>query len=199
LVRLGSSSAIGSSAIGASAIGSVSGGSVAVDTSLVGQVSGRRIVVVERGPVSVFAQAVKDPSPVYRDRRAARAAGFDDIPAPPTFAFAMGFWGTQSELQEGLEPVATNPTWEVMGQLGPGLILHGEQEFEYHRPIVVGDVLYGEDVLSDLYEKQTDRYLMTFVVTTTQWVDYSSGPPGDPVVTTRFNLIHRAQRKGSPF
>src|SRR5947209_17397391 len=161
---------------------------MALDTSLIGQVSGRKVVVVERGPVSVFAQAVKDGHRVYRDRRAAVAAGFPDVPAPPTFPFAMGFWGTHAELQEGLEPVTSNPMWTVMGRLGAGLILHGEQEFEYHRPVVVGDVLYGEDVLSDLYEKQTDAYLMTFVVTTTHWVDYSSGAPGEPVVTTRLNL-----------
>jgi acyl dehydratase len=168
---------------------------VAVDTSVIGRVSGRKVVVVERGPVSVFADAVKDRSPLYRDRRAALEAGFRDIPAPPTFPFAMGFWGAFRELQEELEPVSSNPMWEVMGQLGPGLILHGEQDFEYHRPLVVGDVLYGEDVLSDVYEKTTDAYVMTFVVTTTEWVDYSSGSPGEPVVTSRFNLIHRARRK----
>jgi hypothetical protein len=165
-----------------------------MDTSLVGQVSARKVVVVERGPVSVFAQALKDQSRVYRDRQAAAEAGFSDIPAPPTFPFAMGYWGTYRELQAGLEPVPSNPMWTVMGQLGAGLILHGEQEFEYHRPVVVGDVLYGEDVLSDLYEKESDTHVMTFIVTTTDWKDFSSGSPGDPVVTTRFNLIHRARK-----
>jgi acyl dehydratase len=175
------------------------GGYVAVDTSVIGRVSARKVVVVERGPVSAFAEAVKDRSPVYRDRPAAIEAGFPNIPAPPTYSFAMGFWGTFREMQEDLEPVESNPVWEVMGGLGPGLILHGEQDFEYHRPIVVGDVLYGEDVLSDVYEKDTDAYRMTFVVTTTEWRDYSTGTPGDPVVTTRFNLIHRARRKRSQF
>jgi acyl dehydratase len=165
-----------------------------MDTSLVGQVSARKVVVVERGPVSVFAQAVKDHSRVYRDRQAAVDAGFRDLPAPPTFPFAMGFWGTYRELQAGLEPVTSNPMWTVMGQLGAGLILHGEQEFEYHRPVVVGDVLYGEDVLSDLYEKESDTHVMTFIVTTTDWKDYSSGSPGESVVTTRFNLIHRSRK-----
>lgn len=167
---------------------------MALDKDLIGQVSGRRVVVVERGPLSVFADAVKDRNPIYHDRRAAAEAGFRDIPAPPTFPFAMGFWGAFRELQAELEPVPSNPMWEVMGRLGPGLILHGEQEFEYHRPVVVGDVLYGQDVLSDLYEKETDAYLMTFLVTTTEWVDYSDGSEGDPVLTTRFNLIHRARR-----
>ena len=168
---------------------------MAVDTSLIGQVGSRKVVVIERGPVSVFAQAVKDSSPLYRDRRAALAAGFADVPAPPTFPFSMAFWGAFRERQEDLDPVSSNPVWEVMGKLGPGLILHGEQEFVYHRPVVVGDVLYGEDVLSDLYERDTDSFLMTFMVTTTEWLDYSTGAPGEPVVTTRFNLIHRARKK----
>lgn len=168
---------------------------MAVDTSLVGLVCDRKVVTVERGPVAVFADAVKDRNPVYRDRRVAIEAGFRDIPVPPTFPFAMGFWGTHRELQEQLEPVTSNPVWDVMAQLGAGLILHGEEEFEYHRPVVVGDVLYGEDVLSELYEKETDRYVMTFIGTTTRWVDYATGSPGDPAVTTRFSLIHRAQRR----
>jgi acyl dehydratase len=166
-----------------------------VDTSLIGLVCDRKVITVERGPVTVFADAVKDRNPVYRDRRAAIAAGFGDVPVPPTFPFVMGYWGTHRELQERLEPVSSNPVWDVMAQLGAGLILHGEQEFEFHRPVVVGDVLYGEDVLSDLYEKSTDNYLMTLIVTTTRWVDYTTGSPGEPAVTTRYNLIHRARRR----
>lgn len=164
---------------------------MAVDTSVIGKVSGRRVVAVDRAPVANFARAVKDTSRVYRDLRTAQAAGFADIPAPPTFPFAMAYWGAYAELQEGLEPAGTNPMWEVMGKLGPGLILHGEQEFEYHRPVVVGDVLRGEDVIADVYEKETSTSVMTFVVTETVWKDATSG---QPVVTTRFNLIHRARR-----
>jgi len=162
-----------------------------VDTSVVGKVSGRRVVTVERGPVSSFARAVGDSSPLYQDQRAATGAGFTDIPAPPTFPFAMPYWGSFPELQEGLEPITDNPMWAVMGRLGPGLILHGEQEFEYHRPVVVGDTLLGVDVITDLYERETDTTVMTFLVTETVWKDAATG---DPVVTVRFNLIHRARR-----
>jgi len=168
---------------------------VALDTSLVGQVVGRRVVVVERGPVAAFARAVKDPSPLYRDRSSALEAGFADIPVPPTFAFVMAYWGAFGELQDDLEPVPTNPMREIIDGLGPGLILHGEQDFEFERPILVGDVLHGEDVLSELYEKMTDALVMSFIVTTTQWRDFSTGAPGEAVATTRFSLIHRARRK----
>ncbi|HEX4863419.1 MAG TPA: MaoC family dehydratase N-terminal domain-containing protein [Acidimicrobiales bacterium] len=162
-----------------------------VDGDLIGRVSARRVVAVERAPVSVFAKAVKDQDPVYQDPRSAKEAGFAAIPAPPTFPFTMPYWGAYPELQEGLEPVRDNPLWNVMGKLGPGLILHGEQEFEYHRPVLVGDVLRGDDVLADVYEKDTDSAVMTFIVTETLWTDVKTG---EPVVTARFNLVHRAKK-----
>lgn len=164
---------------------------VPVDTSAVGTVSGRSVVVVERGPAARFALAVKDSSPVYQDPRAAAEAGFDSIPTAPTWPFSMGFWGTFPERQEGLEPVGPNPMWKVMGGLGPGLILHGEQEFEFHRPVMVGDVLHGEDVLTDVYEKDAPGVTMTFIVTETTWRDAASG---EVVATARFNLIHRVKK-----
>jgi acyl dehydratase len=82
----------------------------------------------------------------------------------------------------------------VMGELyGKGaLILHGEQEFTYHRPIVVGDVLAGEGKVIDIYERETDNAVMTFVVVETEWKDDRTN---EPVVTERFNLIGRT-RKG---
>jgi hydroxyacyl-ACP dehydratase HTD2-like protein with hotdog domain len=68
-------------------------------------------------------------------------------------------------------------------------VLHGEQEFEYHRPIVVGDVVIGEGRIVDIYEKESKSRTMTFVVTETVWRDEKNG---EPVVTERFNLIHRS-------
>lgn len=157
--------------------------------SLIGQPTGRSKVVVERGPVSFFAEAVLDKSPEYHDAEAAKTAGFADIPVPPTYPFVMDHWGKFAELQEG-EPSSQNP---MMAALGPliakgGLILHGEQEFVYHRPVVVGDVLTGEGKVVDAYQKESKGRTMTFVVTETNWTDLS----GEPVVTTRFNIIHRS-------
>ena len=79
---------------------------------------------------------------------------------------------------------------EVIGKLmqNGGLILHGEQEFEYHRPIVAGDVLRSEGKVIDAYEKESKGKTMTFVVTETVWSDDKTG---EPVLTARFNLIHR--------
>ena len=162
-----------------------------VDRSVIGKATGAYRVRVERGPVETFASALKDDNPVYHDAGAAKAAGFADIPAPPTFSFAAQFWGRFAEEQPQDPTGGENPMQTVMGQLfaGGGLVLHGEQEFTYHRPIVVGDVLIGEGRVADIYEKDSKGKTMTFVVTETVWKDEQSG---QPVVTERFNLIHRS-------
>jgi hydroxyacyl-ACP dehydratase HTD2-like protein with hotdog domain len=158
--------------------------------SIIGKPTGLSTVVVERGPLAFFADAVLEQSPVYKSPDAAKAAGLKDIPAPPTYAFAMESWGKYDEIQPDGAPEG-NP---LMGALGPlmakgGIILHGEQEFEYHRPVVVGDVLDGKGKVVDAYQKESKGKTMTFVVTETVWSDQKTG---DPVVTTRFNVIHRA-------
>jgi acyl dehydratase len=151
------------------------------------------VVAVERSAISAFAKAVKDENPIYHDLRAAKAAGFDNIPAPPTYPFAMSFAGAYPDLQEGLEPVKSNPMAEFLGKLrGNGLILHGEQEFVYHqpgRPVMAGDVLVGEGTVTNVYEKESKGRVMTFLVTETVWKEQATGKP---VVTSIFNLIHRA-------
>lgn len=164
---------------------------MAVDTSVVGKSTGAFKVTVERGPVTNFARAVLDESPVYESPEGAKAASFDTIPAPPTFSFAMQHWGRFPEDQPPDPTGGENPMHKVMSELfgKGGLVLHGEQEFEYHRPLLVGDVLVGEGTITDLYEKESKGKTMTFVVTETVWRDEQSN---DPVVTERFNLIHRS-------
>lgn len=147
-------------------------------------------VAIERGPVSNFARAVKDHSPVYADPRAAREAGFDALPVPPTFPFAWDHWGEFVELRpEGAD--APNPMIDAMGELltDGGLILHGEQEFVYHRQPVVGDVLTAHGVVKDVYTKTSSSgKTMTFVITETQWRDETDAP----VVTSTMTVLHRA-------
>jgi acyl dehydratase len=147
-------------------------------------------VTIERGPVTNFATAVCDPNPVYRTPTAAQEAGLERIPAPPTYPFVMDNWGQFDELQPSERPTPAAMA-EVIGSLmaNGGLILHGEQEFEYHRPVFVGDVLNGEGRVVDAYAKESKGRTMTFVVTETVWTDAETG---EPVVTGRFNLIHRS-------
>ena len=158
-------------------------------SEIIGQPTGKSVVTVERGHLGTFAGAVKDASPVYRDPRAATEAGLAGIPAPPTYPFVMENFGVFPELQPSDAPTG-NPMVSVLGPLMAkgGLILHGEQEFTYHRPIFAGDVLEGEGKVVDAYQKESKGKTMTFVVVETVWTDQATG---DPVCTSRMNIIHR--------
>jgi hydroxyacyl-ACP dehydratase HTD2-like protein with hotdog domain len=69
-----------------------------------------------------------------------------------------------------------------------GLVLHGEQEFIYHRPMVVGETLDFVGTVTDIYEKPTGDRTMTFMVVE----DVYSDADGQPVLTSIMNLIHRS-------
>lgn len=168
---------------------------MAVDRSVIGKPTSAFRVRVERQPVAAFAAACKDTSDVYRSLAAAKAAGLPGIPAPPTFTFAAPYWGALEADEQPPDPTkgTGNPMHAVMGeQFAKGaLVLHGEQEFEYHRPVIVGDVLDGVGTVVDAYERETETAVMTFVVVETRWTDAHTG---EPVVTERFNLIARLRK-----
>ena len=156
---------------------------------LIGTPTGRSVITVERGHVATFATAVTDESPVYRDPRAAAAAGLAGIPAPPTYPFVMDNFGRFPELQPDDQP-AGNPVVTALGPLlaKGGLILHGEQSFTYRRPVFAGDVLEGTGTVVDAYRKESKGATMTFVVVETVWRERGTG---DEVCTSRMNVIHR--------
>ncbi len=158
---------------------------------IIGKPTGTTVVTVERGQLSLFAEAVKERSPIYKDVRAANEAGLSTLPAPPTYPFVMGNFGAYPELQpEGEGGVGDNPMASVLGPLlsKGGIILHGEQEFTYHRPVLAGDVLEGRGTVADAYQKESKGKTMTFVVVETVWSEKDTGAP---VCTSRMNIIHR--------
>ena len=157
---------------------------------IIGQPTGKAKVVIERGTVQHFADAVLSMNPIYHNLDAAKAAGFENIPAPPTWPFAMEFAAKYEELQPADAPTG-NPLMAAVGPLiaKGGLILHGEQEFIYHRPIVVGDVLISDGKITDAYQKESKGKTMTFICSSTAWSDEKTG---EPVVTATFTLIHRS-------
>ena len=140
---------------------------------LKGQDLGSQTVVVERAPVPVFAKAIGDDPATYRG---------DGAPVPPTYPFSWSYWGTVEGEVKGLP---------IMDLRTRGMILHGEQEFTYHRQPVVGDVLEGRRTIRDVYEKETSSAVMEFYVMDTVWHDKATG---DPVVTDSFTLIVRAKK-----
>jgi len=164
---------------------------VVTKEEVVGRPTGKATITLERGPVTQFAASVLDKNPIYRRADAARDAGFTDIPVPPTYFFsAATMWGAFPEDQPADANPDTNPTMEIIGSLMAkgGMVLHGEQEFIYHQPIVVGDVVHSEGKVADLYSKESGGRTMTFLVTENEYRNAA----GELVLTARMNLIHRA-------
>src|SRR5580704_19153992 len=87
---------------------------------------------VSRVKIAEFAAAIGDPSPIYRDRAAARAAGHGDVIAPPTFAIVISMAGSLAALADpGLG-------------LNYAMVVHGEQRFTYVRPLTAGDIVTAQ-------------------------------------------------------
>ena len=87
--------------------------------------------LVGREKVREFALAVFAEEPQHTDPAAARALGYADVVAPPTFAIVV------QELT--LQQLLAQPDSGIVLQN----VLHAEQRFAYTRPIVAGDELTG--------------------------------------------------------
>ncbi|MGX5696726.1 FAS1-like dehydratase domain-containing protein [Agromyces soli] len=85
--------------------------------------------LVGREKVREFARAVLASSPISLDPEAARAAGYADVVAPPTFAVVIQ---ERTLAQLLAEPDAGIDFTRVV---------HGDQRFTSSRPIVAGDEL----------------------------------------------------------
>jgi len=96
--------------------------------------------LVGREKVREFAHAVFSTDPLSLDPEAARAAGYADVVAPPTFAVVL------QELT--LRQLLADPTAGI--ELSH--VVHGDQTFAYSRPIVAGDELTAVFTVTGLRE-----------------------------------------------
>ncbi|MBX6389868.1 MAG: MaoC family dehydratase N-terminal domain-containing protein [Frankia sp.] len=159
-------------------------------TDLIGRTLPPATVVVERGAVSSFATAVTDASPVYQRADSAADAGFAGVPAPPTFTFAARLLGAFPDLQPPA-PEDAIPLDDVIAQLRKdgGLILHAEQEFTYHRPVLAGTTVHIDSVIEDVRVTTNSRgKQMTFVRIRSDTRDDA----GELLVSEVMTLLHRA-------
>jgi acyl dehydratase len=86
---------------------------------------------VDAASLAAFAAAVGTTDPVHTDPEAARAAGYRDVIAPPTYAVTIA---QQCDRQLVEDPEAG---------IDFSRVVHGEQRFVHHRPITAGDEVLG--------------------------------------------------------
>jgi acyl dehydratase len=140
---------------------------------------------VEAGQIMLFARAVGDPNPVYRDAELAEQSEAGGIIAPPTFAQSSAQYDPDYPLRPRLgEPwfgSGKRPTGIDTPPSGGGG-LHAEQHFTYHRSVRPGDELTVSTRPGESWEKTGRRGgRLRFVETITEFRDEA----GELVVTAR--------------
>jgi acyl dehydratase len=132
--------------------------------------------LVERCKIREMAEAIQDPNSLYRDTEAAKAEGYMDVIAPPTFGTCVNLWGGP-----GLK--------ELLSKLGSDSlkVLHAEQEYEYLGPIHAGDTLHATIDVADVYIKEGRSGKMEFKVLQTT----STNQNGETVLIGRSTLLEK--------
>jgi acyl dehydratase len=126
---------------------------------------------VSREKIREFADAVGDPNQVYRDPEAARAAGYEDVIAPPTFAILVSMKSNDVLIEDpelGLDYTR---------------VVHGDQTFVHHRPITAGDKLVVVTHVDAINARMGNDLISVRAEITTE--------AGDQVTTARSTLVAR--------
>ena len=121
-----------------------------IDKKFIGYQLKPSSLYMDRTRLQFFAKAIGEQDPVYLDPAAAKAAGYPDLPAPPTFMFAAELdSGANDQLLTDLDIPLTK-------------LLHGEQSFRYFKPVCAGDTVEVRSSISDIYDKKGGK--LEFVV-----------------------------------
>lgn len=123
-----------------------------------------------------FADAIGDPNPIYRDEMAATQAGHETIVAPPTYLTKLNFiYGPQMLADPDLG-------------MNYAMVVHGEQEYEFERPVRAGDRLVARPRIGDIFEKGRNEFMITEATIETQ--------DGEKVAVARSTIVSRGTAAG---
>ena len=123
---------------------------MALDISFIGRVyPPSDPYLVGREKVREFARALGETDPIHLDVDAAWNRGFADVVAPPTYAIRLSM--------SAAEAVVMDP---ALG-LDYSRVVHGDQRFEYQRPIVAGDELISTVTIESIRSAAGNDILTT--------------------------------------
>jgi N-terminal half of MaoC dehydratase len=149
---------------------------------------------VERGEVRRYSQAILDPDPIYwQDGAATARYGGPVAPALfPTHMFRRAF-GTPDPVQAS----AHDPDYDGSTKLRAGLpeieplrhlaVLNGGSEVEFYRYARHGDTVKLRAHYADIFEKQTSKGPMIFVISESDYLDGN----GELLMRVRHTRIRR--------
>lgn len=128
-------------------------------------------VNIEKGHIRRFCQAIGDTNPLFLDEQAAGKSAYEGIIAPLTFPVALSDEAVAFPLE-----------------LDVRRMLHGEQEFIYHKPLRPGESYTAQMKVADVYEREGKSGKMQFIVLDTEFRDENN----ELAVVSRTNIIYRA-------
>lgn len=127
--------------------------------------------VVSAAKIAEFAEAVGSSDPVHSDAQVAQARGYGDVIAPPTFAVLIA---QRCDRQLILDPEAG---------IDYSRVVHGEQRFAHHRPLMAGDAVVGTLHVDTVREAGGHAMVTTRTELTTT--------AGEPVCTATSTIVIR--------
>ena len=129
---------------------------------------------VGREKIREFATAIGATDAEYHDPEAARALGYADVVAPPTFPIVVTMAASGQ--------IVRDP------ELGMDYsrVVHGDQKFAYTRPVVAGDTLVCVVTVDEITSRGGHDFLTTRTEVTTE--------AGEPVVTAWSKLVQRGEK-----
>jgi acyl dehydratase len=142
-----------------------------INTEAVGKTYPPLVYAVGREKIREFAAAVGETNPLHSDVEAARAAGYEDVVAPPMFAVVYA--------GASLTPALFDPAVGIVF----AMMVHGRQEFRWNRVVVAGDEITTTTTVKDI----ADRSGLGFYEFETESKDRS----GDTVCTGLWTHIVR--------
>jgi acyl dehydratase len=131
--------------------------------------------LVGREKIREFARAIGATEPEFHDPEAARARGYADVIAPPTFPVIVTMGSSKQFIEDP--------------ELGMDYsrVVHGDQKFAYVRPVVAGDSLVCRNVIEEITTRGGHDFLLARTDVTTE--------AGEPVLTAWSKLVQRGDEK----
>ena len=111
---------------------------MSIKTEAIGKTYPPVVYAVGREKIREFASAVGETNPLYSDVEAARAAGYEDVVAPPMFAVVYA--------GASLTPALFDPEVGIVF----ARMVHGGQEFRWGRVVVAGDEITTTTTVKDI-------------------------------------------------
>ena len=145
-----------------------------LDQSFIGRTYPHPPYLVGREKIREFAAAVGANDPLHHDVEAAKAAGYPDVVAPPTFPIIF--------TMAALWRIVFDPEWAI----DYSRVVHGDQRFVYQRPVVAGDELVVVTHVEEIMNRSGNDFLNTRQEVTTTG--------GEPVATVFHKTVVRGEQ-----